>query len=85
MTRESLKGAYSEGEALAIYQELKDTGNFVDFCETMMRDEDYQVARNALWGLTKASNSELMLAEQPCRPRHDYSQLVSETSVTQHR
>ena len=60
MTRERLKGAYSEGEALAIYQELKDTGNFVDFCETMMRDEDYQVARNALWGLTKASNSELM-------------------------
>lgn len=59
ITREQLKGAYSEGEALAIYNEVKATGDFIGFCKEHMHDEDYQVARNALWGLTKASKDEI--------------------------
>ena len=59
ITRERLKGAYSEGEALAIYQEVKLSGDFPGFIKAFMHDEDYQVARNALWGLTKASDKEL--------------------------
>lgn len=59
LTRERMKGAYSEGEALAIYGEVKAAGNFIGFARQFMHDEDYQVARNALWGLTKATNTEL--------------------------
>ena len=59
ITRERLKGAYSEGEALAIYKEVKAEGDFVGFCRMFMWDEDYLVARNALWGLTKAAKQEM--------------------------
>ncbi|MDD5992192.1 MAG: hypothetical protein PUC35_04685 [Prevotellaceae bacterium] len=63
ITREKLKGSYSEGEALAIYKEVKAKGDFIGFCLHFMHDEDYQVARNALWGLTKASKQELSQLE----------------------
>ena len=59
ITRERLKGAYSEGEALAIYEEVRASGDFAGFCRQYMLDDDYQVARNALWSLTKASKAEL--------------------------
>lgn len=59
ITRERLKGAYSESEALAIYNEVKQKNDFVGFAQRFMHDEDYQVARNTLWGLTKATNEEL--------------------------
>ena len=49
ITEERLKGAYSEGEALAIYNEVKQSGDLIGFCRTYMNHEDYQVARNALW------------------------------------
>lgn len=63
ITREKLKGSYSEGEALAIYNDVKAKGDFIGFCLQFMHDEDYQVARNALWGLTKASKQELSQLE----------------------
>ncbi|MGN0282958.1 MAG: hypothetical protein ACI4B3_11795 [Prevotella sp.] len=63
ITRERLKGSYSEGEALAIYNEAKIEGDFIGFCRQYMHDEDYQVARNMLWGLTKASKAELAQLE----------------------
>lgn len=59
MTREQLKGSYSEGEALAIYKEVKETGDWLGFLKTFLHDEDYQVTRNMLWGLTKATDKEL--------------------------
>jgi hypothetical protein len=59
ITCERLKGAYSEGEALAIYNEVKQEDDFLGFAKQFMHNEDYQVARNALWGLTKATNKEL--------------------------
>lgn len=59
LTREQLKGSYSEGEALAIYNKVKETGEWLSFLKTFLHDEDYQVARNALWGLTKATDREL--------------------------
>ena len=59
ITSERLKGAYSEGEALAIYNEVKAEGDFLGFARRFMHNEDYQVARNALWGLTKATDKEL--------------------------
>ena len=59
ITRERLKGAYSEGEALAIYGEVRATADFIGFCRRYMHDDDYQVARNALWGLTKSTKAEI--------------------------
>lgn len=59
MTREQLKGSYSEGEALAIYKKVKETGDWLGFLKTFLHDEDYQVTRNMLWGLTKATDKEL--------------------------
>lgn len=66
VTREQLKGAYSEGEAQAIYQEVKQEDDFIGFYRRFMHDEDDQVARNALWGLTKAGKEE-MRQLQPLR------------------
>ena len=43
ITRERLKGAYSEGEALAIYNEARADGSLREFCQRFMYDEDYQV------------------------------------------
>ena len=59
VTREQLKGSYSEGEALAIYYKVKETGQWLPFLRAFLHDEDYQVARNALWVLTKATDEEL--------------------------
>lgn len=59
ITNERLKGACSEGEALAIYNEVKRKGHFAAFCRQFMHNDDYQIARNALWALTKATDKEL--------------------------
>lgn len=59
VTREQLKGSYSEGEALAIYNKVTETGQWLPFLRAFLQDEDYQVARNALWVLTKATDEEL--------------------------
>lgn len=59
ITCQRLKGAYSEGEAQALYQEVKVTNDFATFARSYMHDPDYQVARNALWTLTKATDQEL--------------------------
>ena len=57
--RERLKQAFSEGGAQEIYQEVKAGGDFLGFARRYVFDEDYRVARSALWGLTKASDKEL--------------------------
>ncbi|MBQ0056610.1 MAG: hypothetical protein KBT20_03035 [Bacteroidales bacterium] len=59
VTREQLKASSSEVEALAIYNKVKETGEWLSFLNTFLHDEDYQVTRNALWALTKATNEEL--------------------------
>lgn len=59
ITRERLKQAFSEGGAQEIYQEVKAGGDFLGFARRYVFDEDYRVARSALWGLTKASDNEL--------------------------
>ena len=81
ITRERLKGAYSEGEALAIYKEVKDNGKFLDFLKSYMYDEDYQVARNTLWGLTKATNAELSQLQPMLHELIDNAMKVENSSV----
>lgn len=81
ITRERLKGAYSEGEALAIYNEAKANGGLKEFCQSYMHDEDYQVARNALWGLTKASDGEMAELQPLLHTLIDLSMSTSNSSV----
>ena len=59
ITIERLKQTFSEGGAQEIYQEVKAEGDFVGFARQFAFDEDYRVARSALWGLTKANDKEL--------------------------
>ena len=59
ITTERLKQTFSEGGAQEIYQEIKAKGDFLGFAQRYVFDPDYCVARNALWGLTKATNKEL--------------------------
>ena len=55
-----LTGIWGEKEALAIYNEVKKNNDFIGFVKQYMHDEDYRVARNALWAMTKATNKELL-------------------------
>lgn len=59
MTQERIRNVKGEVDALAVYEEIKNTDSFVDFCRQFIHDEDHHIARNALWILTKASNDEL--------------------------
>ena len=55
----SLAASMGEYEALTIYNEVKKNNDFIGFTKRYMHNEDYRVARNALWSMTKATNSEL--------------------------
>ncbi len=81
ITEERLKGAYSEGEALAIYNEVKQSGDLIGFCRTYMNHEDYQVARNALWGLTKACKAEHAQLQPLLHPLIDLAMQTDNASV----
>ena len=59
ITENRLRQTFSEGGAQEIYQEVKAMGNFLGFARRYAFNEDYLVARSALWGLTKASKEEL--------------------------
>ena len=59
ITEERLRQTFSEGGAQEIYQEVKASGDFLDFARRYAFSQDYCVARSALWGLTKANKDEL--------------------------
>ena len=55
ITEDRLRQTFSEGGAQEIYQEVKATGDFLGFARQYAFNEDYRVARSALWGLKKSS------------------------------
>jgi len=81
MTREDLKESYSEGEALAIYKEVKASGDFIGFAQRFIHDDDHQVARNALWGLTKATKKELSMLQPMLNELIDLAMQTENSSV----
>ena len=81
ITRERLKCANSEEGALSIYHEVKEGSAFVAFVQQYMHDEDYQVARNALWSLTKASDEELSQLQPILHELIDLALTSSNSSV----
>lgn len=80
ITEDRLKGAYSEGEALAIYREAR-SENLAVVCRTFMYNADYQVVRNMLWALTKASDSEHRQLQPLLHPLIDLSMQTGNSSV----
>ncbi len=81
ITRDSLKGACSEGEALAICHEMRRQGNFAAVCRSFMHDEDYQVARNMLWALTKVSRDEIAQLQPMLHELIDLAMTTANPSV----
>lgn len=59
MQKEQIKSVHGEKDALAIYEEVKASGDFVSFAKDYAFDEDHIIARNALWVLTKSTKREL--------------------------
>ena len=59
ITSERLRQTFSEGGAQEIYREVRATGDFLGFARRYVFNNDYRVARSALWGLTKATDVEL--------------------------
>ena len=60
ITSERLRQTFSEGGAQEIYQEVRAEDDFLGFARRYIFDSDYRVARSALWGLTKATDKELL-------------------------
>ena len=76
-----LIGTYRENEALTLYNEVKKHNDFVNFMRLYMHDEDYHVARNALWSMTKATDSELSQLQPIYNELIDLAMKASNSSV----
>jgi len=76
ITPEILINSFGETEAQAVYQVVKQSGDFVGFARKFMNHEDYRVARVALWALTKGTDKELS-ALQPML--HEFIDLAMST------
>lgn len=81
ITKERVREAYSEREAQAIYQEVRQSGDFVGFAQRFMHSDDSRVARNALWTLTKASDSELSQLQPLLDELMDLAMLTESSAV----
>jgi len=79
--REQLKKVHGEGDAMDIYLKVKAEGNWVEFLNTYIGDEDYTVARNALWSLTKATNNELAVFYPILNSLIDHAMTTNNSSV----
>ena len=81
ITNERVREAYSEREAQAIYQEVRQCGDFAGFAQKFMHSDDSRVARNALWTLTKASDSELSQLQPLLDELIDLAMLTESSAV----
>ena len=81
ITSERLKQTFSEGGAQEIYQDVKAEGDFLSFAKRYIFDSDYRVARNALWGLTKATDGELSELQVLLNELIDQAMLTENSSV----
>lgn len=68
MTRDDLKGHYSERFVSGICSKVAEEGDFAGFVRQFMYDEDQQIVRNAFAALTKATNEQL-LSLMPLMPQ----------------
>ena len=59
LTDDRVRAVFDEFDAQAVYREVKQSGDFLDFTRQFMHSDDKRVARNAFWILTKADDKEL--------------------------
>ena len=59
LTDDRVRAVFGEFDAQAVYREVKQSGDFLDFTRQFMHSDDKRVARNAFWILTKADDKEL--------------------------
>ena len=79
--RERLQKSFSEGGAQEIYRDIKSEGDFLGFARRYAFDDDFRVARSALWGLTKASDTELSALQAILNDFIDQAMLTENPSV----
>lgn len=81
ITIERLQQTFSEGGAQEIYLEVKSGGDFLGFTKRYVFDNDYKVARSALWGLTKANANELSQLQVMLNELMDLAMQTENSSV----
>lgn len=81
ITPEILVNSFGEAEAQAVYQVVKQDGDFVGFARAFMHHEDYHVARSALWALTKGTDEELSALQPMLQEFIDLAMTTENSSV----
>lgn len=81
ITPEILINSFGETEAQAVYQVVKQSGDFVGFARKFMNHEDYRVARVALWALTKGTDKELSTLQPMLHEFIDLAMSTENSSV----
>ena len=81
ISREILFAVKNEVDAQAIYREVKQSGDFLDFARRFMYSDDERVTRNAFWTLTKATDKELSQLQPILNELMDLALTTSSSSV----
>lgn len=81
ITSEILINSFGEAETQAVYQVVKQGGDFVGFARKFMNHEDYHVARSALWALTKGTDNELSALQPMLHEFIDLAMKADNSSV----
>ena len=81
ITSERLRQTFSVGGAQEIYREIMLGGDIQGFARRYVFDADCRVARNALWGLTKASDEELSALQVMLNDLIDQAMTTENSSV----
>ena len=78
---EILFAVKNEVDAQAVYREVKQSGDFLDFARRFMYSDDERVTRNAFWTLTKATDKELSQLQPILNELMDLALTMSSSSV----
>ena len=78
---EILFAVKNEVDAQAVYREVKQSGDFLDFARRFMYSDDERVTRNAFWILTKATDKELSQLQPILNELMDLALTMSSSSV----
>lgn len=81
ISREILFAVKNEVDAQAIYREVEQSGDFLDFARRFMHSDDERVTRNAFWTLTKATDKELSQLQPILNELMDLALTTSSSSV----
>lgn len=78
---EILFAVKNEVDAQAVYREVEQSGDFLDFARRFMHSDDERVTRNAFWTLTKATDKELSQLQPILNELMDLALTTSSSSV----